>query len=227
MKKTGIIFDCDGTLVDTEDQVIDSFHYALRMTNSPSVGSLVIKNLMGPGADKMFQSLIKDPSKAEQAFEYFIEDQSKIASSMHVYDGIRELLTNLKNAKYCIGLVTGRHSRDLEIVLKAHQLTEFFDVIIPDDDLYKPKPNPEGLIRATLEMQIDPEKLYYVGDSKTDIEAANNAKMKAIAALWDNRVDHEVMRLEKPFFMSLKPMDIWNQISQDNKFRTRTNLKHI
>lgn len=213
MKKPGILFDCDGTLIDSEDQVIKSVHYALKMTNSPLRSSKEIKNLFGPGVDKILMTLIGEEKKAQEAFEYYIESQKKLASSMRVYDGIRELLETLKANEFSLGVVTGRHSSDLELVLKAHQLNHFFDVIISDDYLYNPKPHSEGILKASIELKIDIARLYYVGDAKTDMEAAHKANVKGIAALWDKRVDPVIMKLEKPFFMADSPMDIWRKLS--------------
>jgi HAD superfamily hydrolase (TIGR01549 family) len=167
-----------------------------------------IKKLFGPGADQILLKLIGDEKIAAQAFDHYVESQSHKASSMKVYDGMRELFNQLKTAGIPMGLVTGRHSRDLEVVLNAHQLKDYFYVIVADDDLREAKPSPEGLLNASFLMKLPPQSLYYVGDSKTDIQAAKKAGSHSIAALWDKRVEKEEMRLEDPTFMAESPTDI-------------------
>lgn len=215
MQKIGLVFDCDGTLVDTEDQVIESIHYALAQTHSPAHSSSEIKKLFGPGADQMLIKLIGDEHIAAKAFDFYIEHQKTNVFNMKVYAGIRTLLDELKLMGIPLGLVTGRHSRDLEIVLNAFELKKYFYVIVSDDDLKLPKPSPEGLINAAYLMKLPIEDVYYIGDAKTDIVAAKAAGSLSIAALWDKRVENEVMRLESPTFMAESPTDILNFIREN------------
>ena len=212
MQKIGLVFDCDGTLVDTEDQVIESIHYALAQINAPDHSTPEIRKLFGPGADQILIKLIGDEKLAALPFEHYIEHQKKNVFNMKVYDGIRTLLDELKSMGIPLGLVTGRHSRDLEIVLNAFELKKYFYVIVSDDDLKLPKPSPEGLLNAAFLMKIPLEKIYYIGDAKTDIETAKAASSLSIAALWDKRVESEVMRMESPTFMAQSPIDILNYI---------------
>jgi len=208
MKKYGMIFDCDGTIIDTEEQTIISIIHAIEKVHCPIPSHAQVKNLFGPGADVILSKLIDDDKLASNAFEYFIDHQKTMVSKMPVYPGVRDLLDQLKSHDYPVGMVTGRHERDLQIVLKAHQLEKYFDVIVPDNKLKNPKPDPEGILLAMEKLELDRYSAFYVGDAKTDVEAAKSAGISAIAALWDARVDKEVMRLEKPFFMAQTPADI-------------------
>lgn len=213
MKKIGIVFDCDGTLIDSENQVIQSIQFSLEKLGGPEHSAPEIKKLFGPGANQiLLQLLDNDESKAAKAFDYYLESQTKKAMEMKVYPEVRSLLDLLKEAGVPLGLVTGRHSQDLEIVLNAHQLKKYFYVIVTDDDLRLPKPSPEGLLNAAYLMKLPIEDIYYVGDAKTDIQTAHNAHANGVAALWDSRVDKEVMRLENPAMMAESPLAIMKLI---------------
>jgi HAD superfamily hydrolase (TIGR01549 family) len=214
MKKIGIVFDCDGTLIDSENQVIQSIQFSLEKLGAPEHSAPEIKKLFGPGADQILLTLLDgDESKASKAFDYYLESQTKKAMEMKVYPEVRSLLDAIKSAGIPMGLVTGRHSQDLEIVLNAHQLKKYFYVIVSDDDLRLPKPSPEGLLNAAYLMKLPIEDIYYVGDAKTDLQTATFANANGVAALWDERVDAEEMRLENPVMMAESPLQILKLLS--------------
>jgi pyrophosphatase PpaX len=206
--KIALIFDCDGTLINSVDKVIESLHIALKKAHVPDHTSEEIHSLFGPGADEILKKLIGDDKKAEVAFNYFVESQKDFALDMKLYDGIPEMLKGFKEKHIPLGIVTGRHSRDLDIVLEAHRLKEFFDVIISDDQLKLPKPSPEGLRLVSDQLKMPCESFYYVGDAEGDIETAHKAGSKAIAALWDSRVKVEQMEKLKPEIKAYSPLEL-------------------
>ncbi len=208
MKTRGIVFDCDGTLIDSVEVVIDSIHYALKKVNSADHSSEEIQSLFGPGADEILKKLIGDEEKAKEAYEHYLESQKENVFEMKVYDGIRPLLETIKKHKIPCAMVTGRHSRDLEVVLKAHQLEDYFEVVVADDELKKPKPSPEGLELAALELGLPAASLLYVGDGEGDIETSHRAGAKVIAALWDSHIDLEKLLKKRPDFTAKKPEEI-------------------
>lgn len=208
----GILFDCDGTLIESEDLVIQSIHNALKKTNVADHSSEEIHSLLGPGADEILKKLIGDEGKTKIAFEYYLDEQKRLALDMKMYDGIPEMLQKLKAGNIPMGIVTGRHSRDLNIVLTAHHLKNFFSVIISDDQLKLPKPSPEGICLAAEQLKIPSENLYYVGDAKGDMETAHKAGSKAIAALWGQKVRVQDMEKCKPEIKAYSPLDLLSQI---------------
>lgn len=220
MNEYGIVFDCDGTLIDSEDQVVQSIQYALKKVKAQPRGHAEIKELFGPGADQILLELTLDKKKAELAFNYYLESQSELVYDMVVYEGIVELLSKLKNSGVLMGMVTGRHARDLEIVLNTHGLKDYFAVIITDDQLKDPKPSPEGIFLAARRLNLEPENIFYVGDARGDIELAQKAGARAIAALWDKRVVNEILWNERPYLMAKTPADIWTHL-----FRHKTPLE--
>ncbi len=88
-----------------------------------------------------------------------------------------------------MGIVTGRHSADLDILLAPHQLNQAFQVKICDNQVSKPKPNPEGILKASSFLSIPPFNLLYIGDSPVDIQAATAAGMYSVAAIWDSHTN--------------------------------------
>ena len=205
----GIIFDCDGTLINSIGKTMESFQYALRKVDHKSYSNEDIQKYFGSGADRIFKNLLKDETKAGAAFDYYLAHQYELANQMDLHFGISELLDVIQEENIPISIVTGRHARDLEIVLARHQLTARFVTLVTDSDVAKSKPSPEGLLLAAERMGLDPKNTFYVGDSKIDIQAARAAGSKGVAAMWDNLTVLDDMKKENPDFIAETPMDVW------------------
>ena len=210
MKKRGLIFDCDGTLVDSLGYALESFNYALAEIGESPRTVEEIKRYFGLGADKIFTQLLGDSKKGLLAFESYISHQSKLALDMKLHAGIRDLLNLAKSEKLLMGVVTGRHSRDMHLVLNPHQLTDYFQILISDDHVQNSKPAPDGIILAMKKLGLVPSDVCYIGDSIVDIQAAHAAGCMAIAAIWDKHANKDIMLNENPHLLANTPKDIWN-----------------
>ena len=214
----GIIFDCDGTLVNSLNQALESFNYALHKIGETSYGLADIKRHFGAAADRIFLNLLGDRTRALQAFEHYLEHQTELAKTTRLHDGIEELLDTLKKERIPMAIVTGRHTRDLEIVLRPHGLSSAFLALVTDNRVPKSKPAPDGILMAAELMKIPPARTLYVGDSVVDMQAAHAAGSTPVAALWDGLTKPGEMAKEKPAFMAKRPDEVWTFFK---KFRAR------
>lgn len=211
-KPLGLIFDFDGTLVDSLGQALESFNYALQKIGEPSRTAVEIKRYFGRSADRIFNQLLEDHKQAERAFEFYKEHQTQLAPNIHLHPGIREMLDELKLREIPLSIVTGRHAEDLAIILKPHGIADRFSTRIADSELKLSKPNPEGLLLAAQRMQLLPSQTVYIGDSMVDIQAAHRAGARSIAALWDTLADRQALEHEHPDFMAERPKQILDWI---------------
>ncbi|HEX5727560.1 MAG TPA: HAD family hydrolase, partial [Longimicrobiaceae bacterium] len=99
------------------------------------------------------------------------------------YPGVREMLAALRAAGYPLGIVTGKGRSAWEVTEAALGLGPF-GVVVTDDDVSAPKPDPEGLRLAAAGLDVPAAACLYVGDSPGDLEAGRNAGMRVAAALW-------------------------------------------
>lgn len=220
MNKYGIIFDCDGTLIDSLGPALESFNYALDQVNLPPRAPEVIKRHFGAGADRIFFNILGDQGLAMRAFEAYLDHQTELAKQMKLHDGIRELLDLATSREIPMGIVTGRHAKDLEIVLRPHKLGDYFQSLIADSHLPKSKPAPDGILLAAKQLGISPCDSIYVGDSIFDIKAAHAAGSIPVGALWDELAKEEELAIEKPEAMAKVPSEVWAFFTQ------RFNLKN-
>jgi pyrophosphatase PpaX len=100
-----------------------------------------------------------------------------------VYDGVPDVLRELRQRNIRNGIVTGKSRSSWEITLTQVELGEF-DVVVVDDDVVNPKPDPQGIRAALDALRVEPRHAIYVGDSPSDMEAARAAGIRAAAAMW-------------------------------------------
>lgn len=205
----GIIFDCDGTLTNSLDHALDSFHFAVQRMEAHHIKTADIQKYFGIAADKILLKLMDNDSlKGNAAFEFFLEHQQTLANKTMLFDGIPELMNALQSLQIPLGMVTGRHSRDLQIMLHPHGLHQHFKILVSDDQVDKPKPDPEGILKAANFLKIDPRNSLYIGDSPSDIDAAHRAGATSVAVIWDPHVNREALAEKNPHYIIEHPSEI-------------------
>jgi phosphoglycolate phosphatase-like HAD superfamily hydrolase len=100
-----------------------------------------------------------------------------------IYDGVYDVLDELRARRIYNGIVTGKSRSSWDITIAQIELGEF-DVVVVDDDVAHPKPDPEGILAALDRLSVQPRDAIYVGDSPGDMEAALAARTRAAAAMW-------------------------------------------
>lgn len=209
---TAVIFDCDGTLARSLDLGMGSYDYALEKIGAAPRAPDDIKQYFGASADRIFLKLLGDEELALRAFEHYFDHQSQEIHKVQLHEGIIELLENLKEAHVPMGVVTGRHERDLELILGKHRLHGYFKTLVCDNHLPHSKPAPDGILLAAKNLGVDVKRSYYAGDSTMDLLAANAAGAKGIAALWDRWSKEDEMKQHDPALLARTPRQIWDYL---------------
>jgi HAD superfamily hydrolase (TIGR01549 family) len=208
MHHKALIFDCDGTLMDSLGNALESFHYALEQMGEPRSTPEITRHFR-LAADRILLNLLRDEDRARQAYQHYKEHQTLLAPQTKIYPGVMELLERAHQAAVPMGVVTGRHRQDLEILLKPHDLLPYFTVIVTDNELSEPKPSPEGLLKALAQFGLPGPQAFYIGDSLSDMQAAHAAGIKSVAALWDSKVERQKLVDIKPYGLAEQPDDVW------------------
>ncbi|HET7229333.1 MAG TPA: HAD family hydrolase [Longimicrobium sp.] len=179
-----ILFDLDGTLIDTFRLYVESYSRALEpfLGHVPTLEEIAAHN---PSSERRF--LIEwlgeaDGAACHAAFRaHYAELHGAFADGL--YDGVREMLSMLRSAGYPLGIVTGKGRHAWEVTEREMDLGAW-DVVVTDDEMPSPKPAPEGLLAAARALGVDPAELVYVGDSVVDLRAGRAAGMRTAAVLW-------------------------------------------
>ena len=208
MQKKVIIFDLDGTLLDSLKDIMISTNEVLTQLNFPTHPFESYKTFVGDGARKLLlRSLPKECDKqtVDKALELFTQIYSKtIHENTKPYDGIYELLDALREAGFSLNILSNKpHKFTLkyyEIFFKKYN----FDNVYGQSDENPKKPDPSTALKIAKMLNTDPQDIYFVGDTSTDIQTANNANMKSVGVLWGIRDKNELVSngatfiIEKP-----------------------------
>lgn len=179
-----IIFDFDGTLANTLPICFYAFQNVFKEFDNKVLSSEEIKDMFGPSETGIIRNNLLNPNKKE-AIEYYYEKYSEHHNILvETNDEILELLKSLKEQGIKIGIFTGKAKKSLEISLKALNMDGLFDVIITGDDVIKPKPDSEGLLKALSFLEVNNSDALYIGDSDADVVAGVQANVFTIGVQW-------------------------------------------
>lgn len=185
-----VIFDMDGTLLDTLADLTDSVNEALKVHSLPLRTSDEIRMFVGNGARQLIARAIPD-GEANPLFEttlaiyktyydYHCKDNTK------PYAGILQLLKELKQRQYKIGVVSNKPDKAVKELCKEY-FGDYIDVAIGETEGVQRKPAPDTLLKAMEELGVAREECVFIGDSDVDIKTAENADTRFIAVTWGFR----------------------------------------
>ena len=181
-----IIFDFDYTLGDTTKGIVQSAQYALEQMGEEERSYEEIKKTIGLSLSETYKTLTgnMDEARADRFFELFKEKADEVmVDSAELYPGVKEMLMELREKGYRVGIVTTKFAYRVRNIMKKFDAEDLFDVFIGVGDVTKVKPDPEGLLLAVEKLGVKTEDVLYIGDSYVDAMAAEAAGMKFAGVL--------------------------------------------
>ncbi|ETX01861.1 HAD family hydrolase [Candidatus Entotheonella palauensis] len=184
-----VLLDLDGTLIATRRLLVESYAQALApyLGYTPSEHDIMSRS---PRAIRPFLSQIVESSELPACLDRFYQAYATLHATHFegIYEGVLNMLNDLRQMGLTLAIVTGKSRRAWRIDA-AHIDLGSIESWIFDDDVTAIKPNPEGLLLALKRLHLDPQQTIYLGDSLTDVEAAQAAGLLPGAVLWPKRVD--------------------------------------
>lgn len=185
-----VIFDLDGTLLDTLEGLMDSVNYALERLGYPTRTIEEIRTFVGNGVAKLIERALIDDLKNpdfDKCLALFKENYSKtMMNKTKPYLQIVELLKELKKRDIKIGIVSNKYDKAVK-ELSEKYFYGLIDCAIGESEDCRPKPSVDGLNKVLECFNLSKETVLYVGDSEVDILTAQNAKIKLVAVSWGFR----------------------------------------
>jgi phosphoglycolate phosphatase/pyrophosphatase PpaX len=178
-----VIFDVDGTLVDTWDLYVETYRRTLADFSGRLLSVEDVIALRPASEVRLFQAQVPDAHEA--AHVRFLEHYDALHAK-HVegpYPGVAAMLDTLRAAGLRLGVVTGKSRGAWRITAGAIGLGEFA-AVFADEDVRDGKPHPEGILAAVATLGVRPEEVVYVGDSPSDLAAARAAGVPFAGVLW-------------------------------------------
>lgn len=178
-----LLFDLDGTLIDTNDLIIESFLHTLNHYYPEQYGREDVLTFLGP---PLYDTFVKmDETRVDEMVTHYrgfnMTNHDRLVKE---FDGVYETVKILHEKGLKLGIVTTKMRQTVVMGLKLTGLDQFFDVVVCLDDVTNAKPDPEPVQLALRQLGASPEEAIMVGDNYHDILAGKNAGTKTAAVSW-------------------------------------------
>lgn len=203
------LFDFDGTLADTLPLIALSWNHALGPIFGHQFSIQQVVARFGPTDAAMIAREMQGHTTQaiSQATENYFAHYESAHDAARAFEGIGEMLADVRRAGFAVGLMTGKGRRAAEITLRLLGWESAFSCVVTGDETARPKPDPEGVMRVARELGVEPAKCIYVGDLPVDIQAGRSAGMATVAAGW-NAFDADALKNAGPDFWAQSPADV-------------------
>lgn len=192
--KKGCIFDLDGTLVNSLEDLAMSTNMVLRNHHLPEHDLSKYNYFVGNGIRKLMERALGDDhldilEECLKEFEQIYQDHC--LDHTQPYHGMKELISDLHQAGIQLAVVTNKpHHLAIKIVERLYP--DMFISVMGQQDLYPTKPHPESVFLALMAMGLSKNDCYFIGDSNVDIDTGYNAEMETIGVCWGFRGKKEL-----------------------------------
>ncbi|XQC06260.1 HAD family hydrolase [Arcobacter cryaerophilus gv. pseudocryaerophilus] len=209
MKKT-VIFDLDGTLLDSIEDIASSMNKVLESLQLPTHKIEDYKHFVGGGVDILVENALNNQSKEikdEVIKRFKIEYDGKLHSKTLPYNGIYQLLDELKKLDINLAVLSNKpHEFTVSYVNHFFKNYNFKEIHGQKKDVPK-KPDPKAALDIVKFLDSSCENTYFIGDTKIDMQTAKSANMTAIGVLWGFRDEKELRDFGADFIVS-NPLEI-------------------
>jgi phosphoglycolate phosphatase len=207
-----VIFDLDGTLLNTLEDLTDSVNFSLKNASFPTRTLEEVRHFLGNGAERLMELSIPE-GKNNPLFAMCLVDFRKhykknIINKTCPYPGIMTVLKKLKNNDYKLAVVSNKFDEAVKM-LNKHFFSEYIKTAIGERAGILKKPAPDTVYTALKELGTSSENTVYVGDSEVDAKTAKNSGLIFVGVTWGFR-DREVLKNEKADYIIDKPEELLN-----------------
>lgn len=218
MKISYVIFDMDGTILNTIDDLCDSVNYMLTKLNYPNKTLAEVTSYVGNGIAKLVERVLPQGYTSEEftvAFDvlkshYAANNNNKTAP----YDGILETMEDLRNCDISMAVVSNKYDEGVK-ELSKQVFGDYLSVAIGESESVKPKPLPDGVYLAMRELGASFDNTVYIGDSEVDYATAKNSGLEFIGVTWGFRSRELLESLGAKYIVD-KPCEIIKVLSKLN-----------
>lgn|SRR5699024_1973317 len=204
-----LIFDVDGTIIDTEAAILTSLQKVLASEGEVHKVDNLKFALGIPGKETLQRLQIADKDRVHAEWSNELLNTSEI---VNVFEGLEDILHILSEKAIQMGIVTSKTNEELKGEFEPFGLNMLFQYIINSSDTEKHKPHPEPLLACLKGMDAQPNDAVYIGDSIYDMQCAQSAGVKFALALWGAKT---VEGFEAADYILSKPQDILTLIDNE------------
>jgi len=182
---TTVLFDLDGTLIDTIELILESYRHTVRAHGLDPVSEQRWREGIGIPLRVQFAQFTDDPNELQALIStYRDHNLAHHDALVREYPGVRDVVRSMHAAGYRLGVVTSKMHGGLERGLARGGFDGLFEVLIGADDVENPKPHAEPVLKALDQLKVTPDCAVFIGDSPHDMACGHAAGVRTGAALW-------------------------------------------
>jgi pyrophosphatase PpaX len=204
MRYETVLFDLDGTLIDSGAAILASFHHATEtVLGRRYADEVVMATVGGHGIHRQMAKF--DPDRVDDLVDAYRSHNLDLYRQIRLFPGVEGVLQSLREDGHRLGIVTVKSRGTVELTLELLPIGPFFDTVVTGDDVGQHKPDPAGLRLALGRLGGEPGSAAYVGDSPFDVQAAKAAGMAAVAVTWGGIHGRDRLEPEHPDALVERP----------------------
>jgi pyrophosphatase PpaX len=205
-----VLFDLDGTLIDSGPIILASMPHAVRTVLDREIAYEELAATVG-GQGLVAQMRQLDPDRVDELVEVYKEHNDPLHDTLEAFEEMLDVLQRLKAEGRKLGIVTAKRHRTVALALdRFPELAAAFDVVVAHEDTDRHKPDAAPVLAAVEKLGDQPSQSAYVGDSPFDIRAAKAAGVFAIAVGWGGIHSGERLLEEEPDAFVRKPEELFD-----------------
>ncbi|MDD2233528.1 MAG: HAD family hydrolase [Desulfitobacteriaceae bacterium] len=210
----GVIFDLDGTLVNSLEDIADSMNIVLQRYGFPPHDLPAYRYFIGNGMKNLMHEALPESSRREELIikyysEMIVEYHKNCLNKTRPYNGIAELLNKLTSYNLKLAVFSNKIDELTRKIVTALLSDWNFEAVLGFSSKVPRKPNPYGALLIGQKAGISPDELIYVGDTDVDMQTANSAGMYAVGASWGFRTKEELIASGAKYMLD-HPLDLIN-----------------
>jgi pyrophosphatase PpaX len=178
-----VLFDFDGTLVDSGPMILASFRHATRTVLEREIPDDELVAAVG-GTTIQDQMRAFDPDRVDELVDVYRRHNAPLHDDLEAFEGMDAALVRLRAEGRKLGIVTAKRRRTVDLAFATTDLGRFFDAVVTADDTARHKPDPEPVLEALRQLGATPAEGAFVGDSPFDMGAGKAAGVFTVGVSW-------------------------------------------
>ncbi len=204
-----VLFDLDGTLIDSGPIIMASMRHASRSVLGVEIDEAKVRAAIGgPGLVAQMREL--DPSRVDELVDAYRAHNEPLHDELEAFDRMLAVLPRLRERGHRLGIVTAKRRATVELAFDRFPvLRDIAEVLIGADDTERHKPDPDPLLEALARLDAQPHEAAYVGDSPFDVRAAKAGGLYAVAVGWGGIHGDAALLAEEPDILIHDPEELF------------------